>query len=136
MLCQTCIGVLQHREGFVETWGTPKHPAVLCAHHRTVRTLEASAAQDCQICQPFWNDLSDPEQQALREQDSKGIDSGVEKEKINDSCHSYLTNVDIQRQGERYQLSIHIARSTTEQTTLFGRAVGPYYYALQPTAGE
>ena len=63
------------------------------AHHRTVETLEKSAAQGCHICQEFWLQLTNTEQEALRAAESKRLSATpgrlVEKpqpDKLEDYC--------------------------------------------------
>jgi hypothetical protein len=45
----------------------------MCAHHRTLETLEMSAAQGCHICQAFWLQVSETEQDALRAAETKRL---------------------------------------------------------------
>ncbi|CAN9305232.1 unnamed protein product [Alternaria alternata] len=45
----------------------------MCAHHRTLETLEMSAAQGFHICQAFWLQVSETEQDALRAAETKRL---------------------------------------------------------------
>ncbi|KAH7091524.1 heterokaryon incompatibility protein-domain-containing protein [Paraphoma chrysanthemicola] len=45
----------------------------MCAHYRTILTLEISAAQGCHVCLAFWDQLSDAEKEALRVEESKAM---------------------------------------------------------------
>jgi hypothetical protein len=94
MLCNVCIGVLQHRQNILvpvkehdegdavqeavneegdeeqrTTRVSQKHelPIVVeCGHHRTSTTLALSAASGCHICQPFWDQCSSSEKECIR----------------------------------------------------------------------
>jgi hypothetical protein len=84
MLCHRCIGVLQNTANVVDIGTENDRSWVVCAHHSTVSTLAASAAEGCHVCQPFWSQLSKPEQVALYLEESRGeahvLRSSVEKE--------------------------------------------------------
>jgi hypothetical protein len=73
MLCNVCLGVLQRRENLISDNPGNDDLGILCAHHRTTPTLVASAAEGCHICQPFWYQLSESEQEALRFEESKAV---------------------------------------------------------------
>jgi len=77
MLCGVCIGVLQHRANLITNEPGDDGPRTMCAHHRTTRTLEKSAAEGCYICHTFWIQLSEHEQEALR---AAELRRSVEKE--------------------------------------------------------
>jgi hypothetical protein len=71
MLCDICIGVLTHRANLIAKYDGDDGFTVMCAHHRILQTLEDSAAQGCHVCQAFWLQLSDIEQEALRAAEKK-----------------------------------------------------------------
>jgi hypothetical protein len=61
MICDTCAGILQRREGLVHS----DVDSLLFVHHRKASSLRTSALQGCHICQPFWSQLSQVERDAL-----------------------------------------------------------------------
>jgi hypothetical protein len=71
MLCDICIGVLTHRANLIAKYDGDDGFTIMCAHHRILETLEDSVAQGCHVCQAFWLQLSETEQEALRTAASK-----------------------------------------------------------------
>jgi hypothetical protein len=71
MLCDICIGVLTHRANLIAKYDGDDGLTIMCAHHRILETLENSAAQGCHVCQAFWLQLPETEQEALRVAESK-----------------------------------------------------------------
>jgi hypothetical protein len=73
MLCNICVSVLTHRANLIAKHDGDDGLLILCAHHQTSETLERSAAEGCHICQAFWLQMSEPEQEALRAAESKRL---------------------------------------------------------------
>lgn len=71
MLCDVCESVIRDRANLITDQPGDDGPMVLCAHHRTSKTLEQSAAQCCYVCSNFWNQLSITEQEALRTEEAR-----------------------------------------------------------------
>lgn len=71
MLCHVCIGVLRDRSNLITNEPGDDGPMTMCAHHRTTQTLEISAAQGCQICHSFWDQVTISERDALRAEESR-----------------------------------------------------------------
>jgi ferredoxin len=82
MLCDICINVLQHRANLISDEPGDDGPRIMCAHHRTVVTLEASAAEGCHVCLAFWDQLFHAEKEALRVEGTKAM---MNKEAKNDN---------------------------------------------------
>ncbi|KAF6830533.1 heterokaryon incompatibility protein [Colletotrichum musicola] len=66
MICQVCIGALYHRKGWVQSDSDASEPHVLLAHHRSIASLELSARDGCELCFPFWSQMDEDDQVALR----------------------------------------------------------------------
>lgn len=73
ILCNIFVGVLTHRANLIAKEHGDDGLAIICAHHRTLETLEMSAAQGCHICQAFWLQVSEIEQDALRATETKRL---------------------------------------------------------------
>jgi hypothetical protein len=73
MLCEICVGVLTHRTNLIANHHGDDGLVNLCAYHQVSETLERSAAEGCHICQAFWLQMSEPEQEALRVAESKSL---------------------------------------------------------------
>lgn len=70
MICEICVGAFQHRKGWVRDTDEGSEPTILLAHHESVASLEASALDACEICRPFWLQISEEGQTRLREFDA------------------------------------------------------------------
>ncbi|KXH43390.1 heterokaryon incompatibility protein [Colletotrichum salicis] len=70
MLCQICVGAFQHRKGWIRDDDEGSEPTVLLAHHESVASLQASALHACEICRPFWLQISEDDQTRLKEFDA------------------------------------------------------------------
>ncbi|KAF6785733.1 heterokaryon incompatibility protein [Colletotrichum sojae] len=66
MICQVCIDALYHRKGWVQSDSDTSEPHVLLAHHRSIASLELSARDGCELCFPFWSQMDEDDQVALR----------------------------------------------------------------------
>lgn len=68
MFCNVCIDALEHRKGWCSD-DEPDDPKVLLAHHQSAASLEASALAACELCYPFWRQISDEDQARMRKFD-------------------------------------------------------------------
>lgn len=74
MLCDICVGALQHRKGFVGNVPEEGASRLIFVHHKSSSSLTAAATLGCQFCQPFWEQLSEDEQVALRYAESESVE--------------------------------------------------------------
>ena len=125
MICDTCIGVLQHRdnlsyqsdgpEGIARTdgeatagdTGPENHRSLViwCGHHLTSVSLARSAAAGCHICQPVWDQCSTSEKQSMR---------AIEEEQIatNPDGFEFLTRATTTiKIGVDFDAKLHVAFS-------------------------
>lgn len=72
MLCQVCIGALQHQKGHL-SGSIEEADAVFIAHHESVASLESSALEACEVCHPLWSQLTDDEKTKLKGFDPQWI---------------------------------------------------------------
>jgi hypothetical protein len=96
MLCDICVGVLTHRANLIAKHDSNDGWVILCAHHRISETLERSVAEGCHICQAFWLQLSEVEQEALRAAESDFLlanpDRPEERPDMPDAYFEWLTH--------------------------------------------
>jgi hypothetical protein len=86
MLCDICVGVIQHRRGMKTTCtrlngklerhrgnlgDNLENPQNLVffrsSHHLTFDTLTDSVGKGCRICRSFWKDLSESRRDSMRD---------------------------------------------------------------------
>ena len=140
MICDTCLGVLQRREGLVQD----DEDSLLFVHHGRASSLRQSALEGCYICQPFWNQLSHAERDAL-------LDFNLPDHEIEDEdpdtwavrahqMRKHVTLCMLQR-GDGIEMpscytlavvlngDIDLSRASKKETYAFGM------YVFQPAAG-
>ncbi|KAJ3454435.1 hypothetical protein MRS44_018329 [Fusarium solani] len=66
MLCNVCIDALRHRKGWVRMDVVAGKPSITLAHHESVASLESSARDACELCRPFWCQISEDNRSRLR----------------------------------------------------------------------
>jgi hypothetical protein len=132
MLCDICVGVIQHRRGLRsvrtrlddgEGWYTRNlgdlenlgdNPAHVVgfeySHHLTLGTLIDSVSAGCWICRSLWEDLSESGRDIMRNFDTTAENKG-------------LTEMSIERTtGRGYRIAI----------TVIKQAMGSRAYSLEP----
>jgi hypothetical protein len=112
MLCEVCVGVIQHRRGlqFACTYLNGKleyHFENLrddlenlrlfqYSHHLAFSTLADSVSRGCRICRSFWDDLSESERDGMR-----NLETAAENEN--------LTAMRIEHANDcSYEITIHV----------------------------
>ena len=151
MLCDICIGVLQHRANLISSEPGDDGPRTMCAHHRTTQTLETSAAEGCRICCAFWDQLAESEQKLLRIEESKALkkkeqrpnatqlnkDVGLQLEE--DDYFEWLTFTILQRDpyyGGEYALMLMFSGDDIDWESVSARhTIALGVYVLQPVPG-
>jgi hypothetical protein len=133
MLCDICIGALQHRHKpprirvVRQTSGLLK---VVIPHHYTVETLEASA-EFCQICVSLWNHLSPSSAEVLR-----SWRQGEDK-KSKDANNHYLTELAIFKGLKFWRVHLSCTHFVSASTTIPELPVSYWHrYQLRPIAGK
>jgi hypothetical protein len=103
MLCDICVGVIQHRRGIDSTYTELDGKAgwhfrdladhlenlvhVQCLHHSTFGTLTDSVSRGCRICRSFWDNLSESERDIVR-----NLDTTTEKRGLTEMEIRYTTD--------------------------------------------
>jgi hypothetical protein len=101
MLCDICLGVIQHRRGMrtasiksnVKTKWHPVNPGdnlknlirFRSSHHRTFSTLSESMSRGCRICRSLWKDLSESERDTIRNFDATAENRDLTEMRIDDT---------------------------------------------------
>jgi hypothetical protein len=107
MLCDVCVGVIQHRRGIrvatTELNGNTKHHhknfedilenlvGFVSNHHWTYSTLTDSVSRGCRICRAFWEGLYESQRESIRNHD---LDTTAENEGLTEMMIGCTTDCD------------------------------------------
>ncbi|KAH9896204.1 heterokaryon incompatibility protein [Xylariomycetidae sp. FL2044] len=67
MICQVCVGAIEHQKGVIRTETDDDGPCLMLVHHQSVGSLEGSALQGCQFCFALWEKFSEAEKLVVKE---------------------------------------------------------------------